>query len=74
MTNLLGSRSGGWKTNNGGETWTNSTDFLIASGVNTIAVSPFDPQRILINVKNSHNDTTHEYMSQLTEKYMECKF
>ncbi len=57
---FLGSRSGGfWKTNNGGETWTNSTDFLIASGVNTIAVSPFDPMRVLINVKNSHNDTTH---------------
>ena len=57
---FLGSRSGGfWKTINGGEVWTNSTDFLIASGVNTIAVSPFDPQRILINVKNSHNETTH---------------
>ena len=57
---FLGSRSGGfWKTTNGGETWTNSTDFLIASGVNTIAVSPFDPQRILINVKNSNNGTTH---------------
>ena len=57
---FLGSRSGGfWKTTNGGETWTNSTDFLIASGVNTIAVSPFNSQRILINVKNSHNGTTH---------------
>ena len=57
---FLGSRSGGfWKTTNGGETWTNSTDFLIASGVNTIAVSPFNSQIILINVKNSHNGTTH---------------
>ena len=57
---FLGSRSGGfWKTTNGGETWTNSTDYLIASGVNTIAVSPFDPQSILINIKNSYNGATH---------------
>ena len=64
---FLGSRSGGfWKTNNGGETWTNSTDFLIASGVNTIAVSPFDSQKILINVKNLIMIQLMEYMSQLT--------
>ena len=36
---FLGSRSGGfWKTLYGGETWENTTDFLFASGVNTIAV------------------------------------
>ena len=57
---FLGSRSGGfWKTLNGGDTWENTTDFLFASGVNTIAVSPNDPNRILINVRNSHNGTTH---------------
>ena len=57
---FLGSRSGGfWKTLNGGDTWENTTDFLFASGVNTIAVSPENPNRILINVRNSHNGTTH---------------
>ena len=57
---FLGSRSGGfWKTLNGGDTWENTTDFLFASGVNTIAVSPNNPDRILINVRNSHNGTTH---------------
>tara|TARA_B100001173_G_scaffold18785_1_gene15061 strand:- start:29985 stop:34355 length:4371 start_codon:yes stop_codon:yes gene_type:complete len=56
---FLGSRSGGfWKTNDGGQTWDNTTDFLIASGVNTIAVSPSDPDRILINVRNSKNGVT----------------
>ena len=57
---FLGSRSGGfWKTLDGGESWSNTTDFLFASGVNTIAVSPYDSQRILINVRNSYNGTTH---------------
>ena len=57
---FLGSRSGGfWKTLNGGVTWENTTDFLFASGVNTIAVSPDNQDRILINVRNSHNGTTH---------------
>jgi photosystem II stability/assembly factor-like uncharacterized protein len=56
----LGSRSGGfWKTSNGGETWTNTTDDLIATGVNTIAVDPNNPDKILINVRNSKNGTTH---------------
>lgn len=57
---FLGSRSGGfWKTLDGGQNWENTTDFLFASGVNTIAVSPNDPNRILINVRNSSNGTTH---------------
>ena len=57
---FLGSRSGGfWKTIDGGDTWENTTDFLFASGVNTIAVSPEDPNRVLINVRNSRNGTTH---------------
>ena len=57
----LGSRSGGfWKTLDGGATFTgNTTDFLIASGVNTMAVSPTNPDSILINVRNSRNGTTH---------------
>jgi len=56
----LGSRSGGfWKTSNGGESWSNTTDDLIATGVNTIAVNPNDSNKILINVRNSDNGTTH---------------
>ncbi|MCI4668062.1 MAG: GEVED domain-containing protein [Bacteroidia bacterium] len=56
----LGSRSGGfWKTNDEGTTWQNTTDFLVASGVNTIAVSPTNPDSILINVRNGGNGTSH---------------
>ena len=50
----LGSRSGGfWKTvnNNGTITWEGgSTDFLVATGVNTIGVSPTNSDSILIKV------------------------
>ncbi|MDB9712932.1 GEVED domain-containing protein [Flavobacteriaceae bacterium] len=56
----LGSRSGGfWKTTNGGESWSNTTDDLIATGVNSIAVNPNDSNKILINIRNSNNGTTH---------------
>lgn len=57
---FLGSRSGGfWKTNDEGLTWANTTDHLIASGVNTIAVSPTNPDSVLINVRNGGNNTSH---------------
>ena len=57
---FIGSRSGGfWKTIDGGLSWENTTDFLFASGVNTIAVSPNNPNRVLINIRNSSNGTTH---------------
>lgn len=57
----LGSRSGGfWSSSDGGATWQGgTTDFLTASGVNTIAVSPTNSDSILINVRNSSNRTTH---------------
>ena len=56
----LGSRSGGfWKTNDGGTSWDNTTDFLFATGVNTIAVSPESSEDVLINVRNSYNGVTH---------------
>lgn len=57
----VGTRSGGfWKTLDGGTTWTGgTTDFLVASGVNTIAVSPTNQDSILINVRNSANNVTH---------------
>ena len=57
----IGSRSGGfWKSINGGVNWQGgSTDFLAASGVNTIAVSPTNSDSILINVRNSRNGYSH---------------
>lgn len=61
MRIYLGSRSGGfWRTLDGGATWSGSTtDSLFATGVNTMAVSPFNPDSILINVRNSRNGTSH---------------
>ncbi len=60
-TMYIGSRSGGfWKSLDGGDSWVGgSTDFLFASGVNTIAVSPTNPDSILINVRNAGNGTSH---------------
>ncbi len=62
-TNILylGSRSGGfWRSIDGGQNWSNSTtDFLVASGVNTMAVKPGQNDTILINVRNAGNGTSH---------------
>jgi len=59
MELFIGSKSGGfWKTNDGGETWKNTTDFLAASGVNTITVNPFNQNEILINVQTARNHGT----------------
>ncbi len=56
----LGSRSGGfWRSFDEGNSWQNTTDFLIASGVNTIATPPNHPDTVLINVRNASNGTTH---------------
>jgi photosystem II stability/assembly factor-like uncharacterized protein len=56
----VGSRSGGfWKTTNGGTNWQGTTDYLIASGVNAIAVSPTNSDSILINIRNSRNGYSH---------------
>ena len=63
---FIGSRSGGfWRTLDGGISWENTTDFLFASGVNTIAVSPSNPDRVLINIRNSYNGTTHGIFESL---------
>ncbi len=57
---FLGSRSGGfWRTYDGGANWENTTDFLPASGVNTMSVSPHNSDRILINVRNGGNGYSH---------------
>ena len=59
-TIYLGSRSGGfWKTTNGGNTWKNTTDFLVASGVRTIDVNPNNKSEILINVQHGGNGYTY---------------
>ena len=56
----MGSRSGGlWKTIDEGLTWYNTTDYLVASGVNTIAADPLNPNDVFINVQNAANNTTH---------------
>ena len=57
----LGSRSGGfWQTTDGGLTWNeNSTDFLTASGVNTMTVRPTNNDSVLINVRNASNGASH---------------
>ena len=51
----IGTHAGGfWKSVDGGTTWTGGlTDFLPAAGVNTIAVSPTNPDSILININTS---------------------
>ena len=57
---FLGSRSGGfWKTADGGTNWKNTTDFLVASGVRSIAVNPFNIEEILISVQQGGNGYTH---------------
>ena len=57
----LGSRSGGfWRSTDGGITWSGgSTDFLPASGVNTLTASATNPDSVLINVRNSRNGYSH---------------
>ncbi len=57
----VGSRSGGfWKSTNGGNTWTgSSTDYLFATGVNTISASPTNPDSVLINLQNAQNEYSH---------------
>lgn len=56
----IGSRSGGfWRTTDAGVNWEVTTDFLFASGVNTIAVSPTNSDSVLINSKNARNGYSH---------------
>lgn len=56
----MGSRSGGfWKTMDGGKTWKNTTDYLVASGVNTMDTDPLNFYDVLINVRNAANGLSH---------------
>ncbi|UTW61638.1 T9SS type A sorting domain-containing protein [bacterium SCSIO 12741] len=57
---FLGSRSGGfWRSTDGGQNWEVTTDTLVASGVNSICVSPTHKDSVWINVRNAKNNTTH---------------
>ena len=57
---FLGSRSGGfWKTTDGGKTWDNTTDFLVACGVRSIAVNPKNFNEVLIAVQHGGAGYTH---------------
>ena len=61
-TNIIyvGSRTGGfWKTINGGTSWTVTTDFQVATGVNTLDASPTNSDSVLINVNNARNHMSH---------------
>lgn len=56
----LCSRSGGfWRTTDGGKTWENTTDTLVASGVVSLDVNPKDKNDILIAVAQGGNRNTH---------------
>ena len=56
----MGARGGGfWRSTDEGASWINTTDFLPASGVNTIAVSPTNPDSLIINIQSSTNYTSH---------------
>ena len=45
----VGAPAGGfWKSNNGGQTWQTTTDFLTNLGVSDIAINPSNPNEIFI--------------------------
>ena len=52
------SRSGGlWKTENEGSTWSiTSTEILLASGVNSIAVDPLNFNHVYVALQNANNN------------------
>ncbi|OOG75172.1 GEVED domain-containing protein [Flavobacterium sp. A45] len=59
QTMYVCSISGGfWRSIDSGDTWACTTDALVATGVNTIAVDPDDINHILINVQNAKNYTS----------------
>jgi len=52
----LGSRSGGfWRTADGGKNWLNSTDTLVATGVNTLSASVTNSDSVIIGLRNANN-------------------
>ena len=58
----VGAPAGGfWKSINGGQTWTTSTDFLTNLGVSDIAVHPFNPDTIFIVTGDRDGGDTYAY-------------
>ena len=56
----IGSRSGGcWASTDGGATWENNTDYLFATGVNTLTASPTNGDSVLINLRNPMSGASH---------------
>lgn len=56
----LGTRSGGfWRSTDGGLSWINTTDNMVATGVNSISANLNNPDSVLIAVQNSSNYTSH---------------
>jgi len=74
---FFGSKSGGfWKTNDGGATWKNTTDFLIATGVNSITVNPNNYKEVLISLRSSYYNRTYGIYRSLDggDTWSESKF
>ena len=58
----VGAPAGGfWKSMNGGQTWTTSTDFLTNLGVSDIAIHPFNPDTIFIVTGDRDGGDTYSY-------------
>ena len=58
----VGAPAGGfWKSNNGGQTWTTTTDFLTNLGVSDIAVNPNNPDEIFIITGDRDGGDTYSY-------------
>ena len=61
-TFYIGAPAGGlWKTINGGQTWTTSTDFLTNLGVSDIAIHPQNPDTIYIITGDRDAGDTYSY-------------
>ena len=57
QTIYMGSKAGGfWRSGNGGNTWINTTSGQTTCGVNTIAVSPTNPDSVLIGLSYGYSE------------------
>ena len=58
----IGAPAGGfWKSDNGGQTWSTSTDFLNNLGVSDIAINPSNPDEIFIITGDRDGGDTYSY-------------
>jgi photosystem II stability/assembly factor-like uncharacterized protein len=59
-TIFLSSEAGGlWKSTDGGQTWSPKSDGLIASGADAIAFSPFNHNKMYMDVQNPSNNYSY---------------